>query len=185
MRFPHAFVPNSLAEGPDESVVFGSLTDWKDNPSGKIRYFSGTARYVKVLDGLKHSEGERLVLDLGAVREVARVTVNGMAYPSLWKPPFEVDITAAATGGVARIEVDVANLWPNRLIGDDRLCAEDCTWGRDGGIEGIPDWVKAGRKSPTGRVTFTTWKHWRKADSLLPSGLLGPVSVRVERRLGD
>ncbi|MDE3276379.1 MAG: glycosyl hydrolase [Verrucomicrobiota bacterium] len=185
VRFPHAFVPNSLAEGPDESVVFGSLTDWKDNPSGKIRYFSGTARYVKVLDGLKHSEGERLVLDLGAVHEVARVTVNGKAYPSLWKPPFEVDITAAATGGVAHIEVDVANLWPNRLIGDDRLCAEDCTWGRDGGIEGIPDWVKAGRKSPTGRVTFTTWKHWRKADSLLPSGLLGPVSVRVERRLGD
>ena len=45
-------------------------------------------------------------------------------------------------------------------------------------IRGIPQWVKEGKKSPTGRHTFTTWKHWSKEDDLLPSGLLGPVILR-------
>ena len=82
------------------------------------------------------------------------------------------------------IEIRVTNLWPNRLIGDDILYADDCEWTgevkngvKEIGIKEIPQWVKDGKPSPTGRHTFTTWKHWDKNDKLLPSGLLGPVSM--------
>jgi hypothetical protein len=74
------------------------------------------------------------------------------------------------------------------LIGDEILYADDCEWTSkrhpwtktiDCGIKTIPQWVKDGKQSPTGRHTFTTWKHWTKKDKLLPSGLLGPVSIEV------
>ena len=185
VRFPHGFAPNAVAEGADEIVEFPRLSDWKDHPADGVRYFSGTATYVKTIDGLSVGANERVILDLGNVREVARVTVNGKRLPALWKPPFEVDITEAAKTGSAKLEVEIANLWANRLIGDDRLCADDCAWGKDGDIKRIPDWVREGRKSPTGRMTFTTWKHWKKTDDLLSSGLLGPVTIRTERRCAD
>jgi alpha-galactosidase len=76
-------------------------------------------------------------------------------------------------------------LWPNRLIGDDFL-PDDCGWETimykrpEIGLKKFPQWVKEGRRSPSGRHTFTTWKHWSKDDKLLPSGLLGPVTLRTE-----
>ena len=73
----------------------------------------------------------------------------------------------------------MTNLWPNRLIGDAHK-PEDCAWKKAEFREAIvdlPDWVKKGEKSPTGRFTFTTLKHWDKDDTLLPSGLLGPVKL--------
>ena len=45
------------------------------------------------------------------------------------------------------------------------------------GIKKIPQRVKDGKPSPTGRHTFTTWKYWDKDDELLPSGLIGPVRL--------
>ena len=119
------------------------------------------------------------------MKNFAVVTVNGKTYPVLWRPPYRVDITDAL-GGAADldIEIKVTNLWPNRLIGDDALPA-DCEWKgvvRDGvkeiGIKAIPQWVKDGKRSPTGRHTFTTWRHWAKDEGLQPSGLLGPVVLR-------
>ena len=50
-------------------------------------------------------------------------------------------------------------------------------------IKEIPEWVRNGRSSPTGRHTFTTFKHWDKNDELLPSGLLGPVKLHVRSLL--
>ena len=199
--FPHAFAPNALAEGADESVAFPTLLDWAEHPLEGVRYFSGTATYRKVEKlGVEMAraveQGGRLVLDLGAVKNFAEVTVNGKTYPALWKPPFRVDVTDALTkpsqpsqpsqhSQPLDIIVRVANLWANRLIGDDRTCAPDCEWVgkktpagvKEIGIKEIPQWVKEGRKSPTGRVTFTTWKHWDKDDELQPSGLLGPVRL--------
>jgi len=79
----------------------------------------------------------------------------------------------------------VTNLWPNRLIGDDRLFEDDCEWigntrkgVKEAKIKEVPQWVNDGKPSPTGRHTFTTFKHWSKEDDLLPSGLLGPVTIR-------
>ena len=123
----------------------------------------------------------RIILDLGELHEVARVTMNDRRSQSLWKPPYTVDVTQEAASGTLKLEIDVANLWVNRLIGDERTCADDCEWNENGGIKKIPEWVKMGEKSPTGRITFTTWKHWKKTDRLLPSGLIGPVRLITEK----
>ena len=170
------------------SVMLLALCSWTDHPDAGVRYFSGTATYAAEVPAPKVAAGERVLIDLGAVKHFAQVTANGRAYPSLWRPPFVVDITDAVSGDVLKLEVRVTNLWPNRLIGDDIECAEDCTWqqneafhnARETGIVELPDWVKKGGRSPTGRCTFTTWKHWTKDDEPLESGLLGPVVVRTQ-----
>ena len=190
VEFPHAFAPNGTvyAEGAPEKVGFPRLCDWSEHKLEGVRYFSGTAIYRKEIE-IKGAEGERVELDLGNVRNVAEVTVNGKTYPALWKPPFRIDITdALAADGKAKLEIKVANLWANRLIGDDRTKSPDCEWSgkktsagvKEIGVKEIPGWVKRGERSPTGRFTFTTWQHWDKDDSLLSSGLLGPVVIRYK-----
>lgn len=171
--------------GAPAHTTFPRLASWTDNADPEIRYFSGTATYSRKLAipvAFRATPGTRVILDLGAVMNFADVTVNGKTYPTLWKPPFRVDITDALTGDVdAALEVKVTNLWPNRLIGDD-FKEEDCQWKPADfrqAIVGIPQWVKDGKKSPTGRYTFTTWKHWNKDDEPLVSGLLGPVVLRA------
>jgi hypothetical protein len=138
------------------------------------------------MENVKLDQGDRIMLDLGVVKNFAEVTVNGKKFPVLWKPPFRLDITDAVKGKDAiDIEIKVTNLWPNRLIGDDTLYADDCEWMgktrrgvKEFGVREIPQWVKDGKPSPTGRHTFTTWRHWSKEDDLLPSGLIGPVILR-------
>ena len=178
--------------GAPASATFDSLIQWNEHDDNGIKYFSGTATYRKKVSGVRRQgSGERVMLDLGDVKNFAEVTVNGKKFPVLWKPPFRLDITdAVKTASVQQqtcidLEVKVTNLWPNRLIGDDRLFANDCEWVgtmlrgvEEFGVREIPLWVKEGKPSPTGRHTFTTWRHWSKEDELLPSGLLGPVTIR-------
>ena len=168
-----------------KDVTFTSLADWAANKDPDIRYFSGTATYAKRVP-IMPKPGLRTILDLGTVKNFAVVTVNGKTFPVLWKPPFRVDITDALdlNADSFALEVKVTNLWPNRLIGDDFL-PEDCEWKgvmrkgvKEIGVKDIPQWVKDGKRSPTGRHTFTTWKHWAKDESPLPSGLFGPVLLR-------
>jgi len=101
----------------------------------------------------------------------------------LWLPPFRVDVTdALSVGDKVTLSVRVANLWPNRLIGDAKkpmdheVFTDD--W-RNGAIKAIPAWVAEGKPSPAGRFTFTTWDHWKASSELLPSGLLGPVAFEL------
>ena len=183
-------------------VELTRLESWTRSADPDVKYFSGTATYRKCVEIAAPHDGERIMLDLGEVRNFAEVTVNGKAYAPLWRPPFRIDITDAVGGPrfraakviadaqkrvppVLDLEIKVTNLWPNRLIGDDVLFPRDCVWlsiprGEliEYGIKEIPAWVKAGKPSPTGRHTFTTWRHWTKHDELLPSGLLGPVVIR-------
>ena len=163
------------------ALSLASLRSWTEIPDGEVRYFSGIATYeTEVKAG---GDGGCVILDLGEVKNVAEVTVNGKTYPALWRPPFKVDVTDALTkGGQAlSLRIRVANLWPNRLIGDAKL-PEDCEWGEDCvSLKRIPDWVQSGKPSPTGRLTFTTWKHWSKDAPLLESGLLGPVKLEIVR----
>jgi hypothetical protein len=119
----------------------------------------------------------KLYLNLGRVEVIAEVKLNGRDLGILWKPPFQVDITAAAKPGRNQLEVKVVNLWPNRLIGDSRL-PEDTEW-TGTKLTAWPQWLLEGKPSPTGRVTFTTWKHWGKDDPLQESGLLGPVVLEA------
>ena len=169
---------------PSSPVTFDFLAPWNEHADDGIRYYSGSAIYRKNIPAPCVKPGERVILDLGDVKNIATVTVNGKTFPVLWKPPYRVDISDALGDSRSCAAVDlsirVTNLWPNRLIGDDALPC-DATYGKtakgDGGIQAIPRRVFEGKPSPTGRHTFTTWRLWKKGDKLLPSGLIGPVRI--------
>ena len=171
-----SFPPNW---GAPASVTLDKLISWTDHPDSGVRYFSGTATYEKDIEisADRLLAGRELWLDLGAVKNFATVSLNGQNLGVLWKPPFRVNITAAAKPGQNRLQVKVTNLWPNRLIGDEQL-PSDREWnGKE--LKAWPQWLLDGKPSPTGRFTFTTWHHWTKDSPLLESGLLGPVTLRT------
>jgi hypothetical protein len=170
--------------GAPEKVTLEKLTSWTEHPEMGVRFFSGAAMYVKEFDvteslmpGRGASLASSLYIDLGRVKNLARVSVNGKDLGVLWKPPYRVDISSAIKPGRNQLEVRVTNLWPNRLIGDQQV-PDDCKWAGDN-VATWPDWLLAGRPSPTGRVAFTSRRHWKKDDEPLPSGLLGPVTLRA------
>ena len=142
-----------LAGGEPAPMEFYELSDWSRSSDRALRHFSGSAHYSKTVPAPKLKCGERLLLDLGSVRDFATVTVNGMEFAPMWKPPFRVDITDALNGGPeVDIAVKVTNRWPNRLIGDDALPEDK-------------------------RGTWTSWRHWKSSEKPLRSRLLGPVSL--------
>jgi hypothetical protein len=165
--------------GAPPSVTLDQLISWTDHPDAGVRYFSGTATYENDVDisADRLSANRELWLDLGTVKNFAEVSVNGHDLGVLWKPPFRVNITSAAKPGVNHLVIKVTNLWPNRLIGDEQL-PPDCEWNGDA-LKAWPQWLLDGKPSPTGRLTFTTWHHWKKDSPLLPSGLLGPVMLQT------
>ena len=166
----------AVYDGAPEPVRMATLTPLNESAVEGIRHFSGTAVYRTTFDW---SGAGRAWLDLGRVKNLATVVLNGRAYPTLWRPPFAQEVTDALRPGKNELEVRVTNLWVNRLIGDEKL-APDVAWcGQQ--IREVPDWVRAGKPSPTGRHTFTTWHHWSQNDRLLESGLIGPVQLRFER----
>ena len=172
--------------GPAAPVTFPELVSWPTRDEEGVRYFSGTATYRKTVKArLPEDGGDRLWLDLGGVMNFASVRVNGVEKGVLWKPPFGVDVTqeARAAKGVLKLVIEVTNLWPNRMIGDE-FKPEDCLWRKSKNgwaIRELPAWVIDGERSPAGRFAFSTWKHWEKTDALLDSGLLGPVFLRTVR----
>jgi hypothetical protein len=168
--------------GPDQVVIFEKQTDWRLRPEAGIRYYSGTATYQKSID-LSEAEVStgRLLLDLGTVEVMARVRLNGKDCGIAWKPPYRVDITDAARAGKNDLDIDVVNLWINRMIGDEQL-PDDCHWLDSETLAEWPDWFKSGKPRPSGRYTFTSCKHYTKDTPLVPSGLLGPVTLKGRAR---
>jgi hypothetical protein len=139
--------------GAPASAQFSRLSSWTENADAGIRYFSGTATYYKTVPIPAAWLGGtyRLMLDLGEVRNLAAVRVNGRPLGDLWKAPYRVDITDALKPGNNRVAIQITNLWPNRLIGDHQPGAE--------------------------RIAFAAYDPFKADSPLLPSGLLGPVTV--------
>ena len=172
-------------EEPVATATFTTLNDWTCHTNLDIRYFSGTATYAANLSAPAHGADDRVWLDLGEVKNIAEVKVNGRVYPALWKPPFRIDVTDAVRD-LNDVEIRVTNYWPNRLIGDETLCAPDAEYNDTSRyppltVKEWPEWLQAGKPSPTGRHAFATCHLWTASDALLPSGLLGPVKFVVEK----
>lgn len=140
--------------GAPEQVNFDNLTSWADNTDSGIKYFSGTAVYTKTVDVKTDwlKKGSQLWLDLGDVKNLAQVVVNGKDLGIVWKKPFKVNLAGALKAGNNTIEVKVTNLWVNRLIGDQQA-------------------------SETKKYTYTTMPFYNAKSPLSPSGLLGPVQI--------
>ena len=118
------------------------------------------------------------MLDLGRVEVMARVKLNGKDLGILWRAPYQVDVTPRLRAGSNKLEIEVVNLWANRLIGDAGL-PEDAKRNPKGLLLEWPDWLLKGEASPSGRRTFVTYPLWGKGEPLPPSGLLGPVTLRT------
>lgn len=138
--------------GGPESTAFPSLTSWTTRTEEGIRHYSGTATYRKTFDLPPSLRGAGpLALNVGEVRNIAEVRLNGKALGVVWCPPFRVAIsdTVKAEGNV--LEIDVVNSWYNRLLFDRTLPAEK-------------------------RLTRTNIRLPADAKPE-PSGLLGPVTI--------
>jgi hypothetical protein len=150
--------------GGPEKIVFGSLDDWSRRPEDGIKYYSGTATYTKTFDVPPAAAGSakksrRLWLDLGTVKNIANVRLNGRDLGVVWCDPWRVEVTEAVKPEGNRLEIRVVNLWPNRLIGDERE-PPDAEYARDGNLARWPDWLVQGKPRPSpGRVTIKTGKH--------------------------
>jgi len=158
--------------GGPEKVTFDKLYDWTSSEDRGIKYYSGIATYNKAFDASGVSCKE-VYLDLGTVHDMARVKLNSKDLGVVWCAPWRVDITdtVKATGNV--LEIEIANRWPNRLLGDQQGLDKDVrTVKWDSGF-------LEGKEYKTGRYTFATSGGPGK---LLPSGLIGPVRILVEER---
>ena len=145
--------------GGPESAQFDSLTNWTARPEPGIKFYSGTAVYEKTFEfkaeGEKAESGKRkaeMFLDLGNVRELAEVKVNGKSCGIVWCPPFRVDVTEVLKPGENKLQIEVVNFWPNRIIGDASL-------------------------PPEQRLTRTNIRKLTAKTPLEDAGLFGPVQL--------
>jgi hypothetical protein len=163
--------------GGPKSVIFNQLSDWSTHKDPGIKYYSGIAVYKKLFDAPADFESlsvgaiNKWLLDLGEVKNMARVRLNGKDLGVVWTAPWQVDISSALKARDNILEVEIANLWPNRLIGDELLPDDGIKDGR------WPEWLLKGEPRPSRRFSFTTFKHYNKDSKLFKSGLLGPVSL--------
>lgn len=145
------------AWGGPGKVRFDELTDWTRRPEEGIRHYSGTAVYRKAFAFSRKEvpAGSRVWLDLGRVCHLAAVRLNGKPVGTIWCAPWRVDVTEALAEGDNRLEIEVSNLWPNRLTGDSLLPEEK-------------------------RLTRTNIKErFTPATPLLPSGILGSATLEI------
>ena len=140
--------------GAPPSIVLDTLASWSTNSDDGVKYFSGSADYTKSIDAPSSwfHHGEQIWLDLGDVKNLAEVTVNGKPLGLVWHAPYRIDVTSALHPGANELSIKVTNAWVNRLIGDQQPNA-------------------------TKKYTFADVKPYRANSPLLPSGLLGPVTL--------
>lgn len=139
--------------GAPESITMDHLSDWSQSTNQGVKYFSGVGTYTTTVQASPgwFSKGARLWLDLGDVKNLAVVRVNGKELGETWHAPYRVDVTSALKTGTNEITIKVVNAWVNRLIGDEQPGAA--------------------------KFTFADVKPYKADSPLLPSGLLGPVQI--------
>lgn len=142
--------------GGPAKTTFDRLSDWSQSTDERIKYYSGKATYSKTFDLPENLNNTAVYLDLGRVHELASVRLNGQNLGIIWTKPFRIELTSALKSVGNKLEIEVVNLWPNRLIGDEFLPEEK-------------------------RLTTTNIRKFTKATQLLPSGLMGPVTLTIAK----
>ncbi|HLY40765.1 MAG TPA: glycosyl hydrolase [Terracidiphilus sp.] len=139
--------------GAPDSITMDKLASWSDSENPGVKYFSGVGTYTKKIDASAGwlAKGSQVWIDLGDVKNLAEVVVNGKSLGIVWHAPYRVNITSELKPGENHLEVKVTNAWVNRLIGDEQPGAT--------------------------RITFADVKPYKANSPLLPSGLLGPVRI--------
>jgi hypothetical protein len=140
--------------GAPSSITLDTLSSWSNNSDPGVKYFSGTGTYTTTIHASAAwlHRGSHIWIDLGDVKNLAEVSVNGKPFGIVWHTPYRVDATSALHPGSNRLTIKVTNAWVNRLIGDQQPNA-------------------------TKTYTFTDYHPYTASSPLLPSGLLGPVAV--------
>ena len=139
--------------GGPATATFDRLTGWQTREEPGIKFYSGTATYRQTFDLPPEADAKSaLYLDLGKVCELAEVRLNGQPLGIVWTPPFRVEISRAVQPTGNRLEIDVVNFWPNRIIGDAVL-------------------------PPAQRLTKTHIDKLTEKTPLMESGLIGPVRI--------
>ena len=160
---------------PAAPLALARLSDWGKSDDPKLRFFAGRAVYERTVDGV----AGRVTLDLGDVREIANVYVDGRFVDCLWEKPYRTTFEHPA-GSLLRLRIEIVNLLPNRLIGDAVAIRDGAKEPRS--KEGSwPKWVEENRPdSGTGIFSWSNFRAgWTADDAPLPSGLLGPVRLHV------
>jgi alpha-L-rhamnosidase len=129
---------------------------WAASPDAGVRYFSGTATYRTDIDG-KRDAADRVFVTLTDLHEICTVRINGKNAGTIWAMPYRLDITDSLASGRNTLELDVTNLWPNRIIGD-------------------------AQPSTTHTYTRTNIRKYTANSPLLPSGLIGPVAIEMVKK---
>jgi alpha-L-rhamnosidase len=140
--------------GAPASITLDRLASWSESTDAGVKYFSGTGTYLKTIQAPAKwfKPGAKLWIDLGDVKNLAEVVVDGKSLGVVWHAPYRVDVTGVLKPGKNELAIKVTNAWVNRLIGDQQ-----------------PD-VKV-------KYTFTPANSYKSNSPLLPSGLLGPVII--------
>lgn len=137
---------------------FPELVSWTSKENPIVKYFSGTAIYktTVTIDSTQLATSARIFIDLGVVKNIADLSINGTPAGVLWKAPFRTaDIKPLLKEGDNLLEIKITNVWRNRMIGD----------------------VQPGEKHPVTAIR----RFYKSTDKLLPSGLLGPVRIITEQ----
>ena len=145
--------------GAPAKVMLPRLMSWTDHDHDGIKHYSGAAFYTRTLDVPARwlAAGRRVSLDLGDVRDVAEVFVNGQSAGILWKPPYRAALTSLVKPGDNHLKIEVMNQWINRLAGD----------------QGLP----ADKKLTRTNITFDGYRGTPGTWQVQPAGLLGPVRL--------
>ncbi|HCC86012.1 MAG: Uncharacterized protein XD92_0393 [Proteiniphilum acetatigenes] len=158
--------------GGPENIEFDELMDWTAHEMRGIKYYSGIATYKKTFN-IEKLENKAYYIDLGVVHDITRVKLNGKDIGVVWCAPWRIDVSEALRDGENQLEIEVANRWINRLLGDrQKPDANARTVKFENGLMG-------GKEYTTGRYTFTTDAAMEsfKFTEPLSSGLLGPVTI--------
>lgn len=145
---------DSAKRGPIKPVLLKNLIDWSTSKDPSIKNYSGTAVYKTSFNVKALPAANTIYLNLGMVKIMAKVKINGKDMGSVWTAPYRIDVTTAIKKGDNKIEIVVVNTWVNRLIGDSKLPEAE-------------------------RKTWSNVNIYTPDSKYEPSGLLGPVKLEA------